>query len=168
MRFFNKLFRIVLIASFISCNQMYNSKSIVGNLQGNRFVFSRNLENQLDSIEFIRIILYVEDHTCASCMEKTLVPFYCLLEDSFPQIHPLLIIHNEKIRTENDVLNDHFRSVFRVLDTGYDSIRILNDWIPKGLAYYGFLLDDNDVVKASGFLSSKEFMNHCYTYLKEK
>ncbi|MBO6079324.1 MAG: hypothetical protein J6P66_11340 [Bacteroidaceae bacterium] len=155
----------LLFVFFLSCKQKIESKPIVIDPIGKKLELSENVKNELNQTDD-GILLYVENHTCSSCMEKTLFPLYCLLVDSFPDIHPLLIIHINE--TEEVELNEHYKSVFRIMATKSDSVRINNDWIPNSMVYYGFLLDEHEVVKTFGFLSSKIFVEDCNRYFKTK
>ena len=157
----------LLFVFFLSCKQKTESRPIIVDPLGKQIELSINVKSELNQTDD-GILLYVENHTCSSCMEKTLFPLYCLLVDSFPDIHPLVIIHKNEDETEEVELNEHYKSVFRIMATKSDSIRINNDWIPNSMVYYGFLLDEQNVVRKFGFISSRSFVEDCYRFFRTK
>ena len=167
-RIVKKLFYLVFIIVISSCKNLRKPQVEPINTIGYNLLMSDYIEKYYDEQINGGIILYVEYHTCCSCLEKIIHPLYCLLEDSLSNIYPLLIIHSSVKDSDRTILSKQYNSRFQVVLTSLDSIRNYNGWIPRGLVYYGFILDSNGCIEASGFISNKTFVENCYLYCKEK
>ena len=149
----------ILVAS-MSCKQPNESKPSQKSIIGEELVLPTDL------LCTAGMLLYIEGHTCVSCLEKELLPLWGLLSDSFPTYHPIVLIHsNEKKLPEIELFHKR-DSTFHVIVSNTDSIRYKNEWIPEGRIYYGFILDSLGIVKSYGFISNESFINSCYKYCK--
>lgn len=158
---------ILLTIVICSCFNTNKGQSQYVNHRGFRLVLSAEISKHIYNEDSCKIILYVEDHTCASCLEKTLYPLYCMLEDSLIEYRPLLIIHLNASEDNDTVLDKCYKEKFNVITTRTDSIRLYNEWIPRGLVYYGFILDSIGCVQYEGFISNNEFVKRCYHQCKQ-
>lgn len=158
---------LLLVFPFLINSCRHNKDDRIIDSFQQTFLLSKSINKELDSCSIKRIILYVENQTCISCVEETLYPLFSLLVDSFPNIHPLLIIHDENGNTTNYKWNEQYKRVFRIVDSNKDSIRLLNSWIPQNHVYYGFLLDSINKVKECGFLYNNIFIQDCKDVINE-
>lgn len=145
----------------ISCKRPHNSMPAPKSVIGNELVLPSDISNT-DGI-----LLYIEGHTCAPCLEKELLPLWGLLIDSFPTYHPIVLVHSNESTLPDIDLFHKGDSTFRVIVSNTDSIRYKNEWIPEGRVFYGFILDSLSLVKSYGFISNESFINSCYLFCKD-
>lgn len=161
MKKYNVWFLSVQILLMISCKPSFSYSSEETCFEGMEFFLPEDL------IFDDGLFLYVEDHTCSPCLEKELLPLWRLFADSFPNNHPLVLVHSNDQKDEINLFHEK-DSVFQIIVSNIDSIRERNSWIPKGRVYYGFILDSLSMVNTYGFFSNKSFVERCYLYYKER
>lgn len=154
-------FVIFILFASMSCKQLNESKPSQKSIIGEELVLPTDL------LGTAGMLLYIEGHTCAPCLEKELLPLWGMLIDSFPTYHPIVLIHSNESTLPDIDLFHKGDSTFRVIVSNTDSIRYKNEWIPEGRVFYGFILDSLSQVKSYGFISNESFINSCYLYCKD-
>lgn len=123
-----------------------------------RFTLPVSLSNYNTSTDSTRIILYVENISCSTCMVKIIDK---ITQVTMDKTKPLLIVKpdRELNKDETNDFYDAFGNDYNLEIITNDSIRILNKWIPDNLYYYGFLKDTTGIINHVDFIGNDSFIS---------